>query len=141
MRWWDIESVAALETVLFPEDSPWTPAMFWSELALAHHYVVARDDDGSVLGYAGLARGADGVSGVQTIGVAPGAQGRGTGRALLADLLSAAGSDRVMLEVRTDNVPAISLYESVGFTRVGRRRRYYQPSGADAYTMLLEVPA
>ena len=141
LRWWDIETVAAMEIVLFPEDSPWTAAMFWSELALRHHYVVARDDDDAVIGYAGLARGADGVSGVQTIGVAPGDQGRGIGRALLADLLQAAGPDRVMLEVRTDNGPAISLYESVGFARIGRRRRYYQPSGADAYTMLREAPA
>ena len=141
MRWWDIERVAELEIVLFPQDSPWTPAMFWAELALGHHYVVARGMDDEPVGYAGLARGVDGVSGVQTIGVAPQHQGRGIGRALLEDLLHAAGSDQVMLEVRTDNGPAISLYESVGFRRIGLRRRYYQPSGADAYTMLREVPA
>jgi ribosomal-protein-alanine N-acetyltransferase len=41
----------------------------------------------------------------------------------------------VLLEVRTDNTPAIALYESEGFTIVGIRRRYYRPSGADAYTM------
>jgi len=40
-----------------------------------------------------------------------------------------------LLEVRTDNDAAIGLYASEGFTRVGIRRRYYQPSGADAYTM------
>ena len=38
------------------------------------------------------------------------------------------------LEVRTDNVTAIALYRSVGFTEVGLRRRYYRISGADAYT-------
>jgi [ribosomal protein S18]-alanine N-acetyltransferase len=27
------------------------------------------------------------------------------------------------------------LYESVGFTRIGVRKRYYRASGADAYTM------
>jgi ribosomal-protein-alanine N-acetyltransferase len=42
--------------------------------------------------------------------------------------------------VRTDNTPAIALYESEGFTRIGLRRRYYQPSGADAYTMLRPAP-
>jgi ribosomal-protein-alanine N-acetyltransferase len=42
----------------------------------------------------------------------------------------------VHLEVRTDNTPAIALYDSEGFTRIGVRRRYYRPSGADAYTML-----
>jgi ribosomal-protein-alanine N-acetyltransferase len=27
------------------------------------------------------------------------------------------------------------LYESVGFVRIGVRKRYYRVSGADAYTM------
>ena len=42
---------------------------------------------------------------------------------------------RIFLEVRTDNVPAIALYESDGFVKVGVRKRYYRVSGADAYTM------
>ena len=37
--------------------------------------------------------------------------------------------------VRTDNSPAIGLYTSVGFATVGLRKRYYQSSGADAFTM------
>jgi len=135
MRWWDIEPVAELEQILFPGDSPWTAAMFWAELAAGHHYVVVRSDRGMLLGYAGLAIGPDEAS-VQTIGVAPQARGAGIGRALLRDLLTAAGERPVLLEVRVDNEPAIELYTSEGFERIGLRRRYYQPSGADAYTML-----
>jgi ribosomal-protein-alanine N-acetyltransferase len=41
----------------------------------------------------------------------------------------------VYLEVRTDNEPAIAMYLAHGFEHLGLRRRYYQPSGADAYTM------
>ena len=41
----------------------------------------------------------------------------------------------IFLEVRTDNAPAIGLYESFGFVNVGLRRRYYRASGADAFTM------
>ncbi|WP_255498323.1 ribosomal protein S18-alanine N-acetyltransferase [Nakamurella sp. PAMC28650] len=134
MRWWDIEQVAALEILLFPTDSPWTPAMFWSELAAGHHYVVVRGENGLVEGYAGLARAATEAE-VQTIGVRPGSQGAGLGRTLFTDLLAAAGDRRILLDVRTDNIAAIGLYESSGFTRIGLRRRYYQPSGADAYTM------
>ena len=51
------------------------------------------------------------------------------------DLMEHAGDRRILLDVRTDNAPALALYESVGFARIGVRRRYYQPSGADAYTM------
>lgn len=130
----DIATLVELEEILFPGDSPWTAAMFAGELAAGYHYVVHRDAAGVVDGYAGLALLGDEAE-VHTIGVRPSAQGAGLGRALLRDLLTHAGPRRVLLEVRTDNAPAIALYESEGFVILGVRRRYYQPSGADAYTM------
>jgi ribosomal-protein-alanine N-acetyltransferase len=45
----------------------------------------------------------------------------------------------VLLEVRADNEHAQGLYRRRGFTEVGRRRGYYQPSGADAVVMKREV--
>lgn len=134
MVWWDIEQIAALEQVLFPTDSPWTPAMFWAELAAGRCYLVVRDDAGRVDGYAGLSVGEDEAE-VQTIGVRPDRQGRGIGRALLRELITAAAGRRILLEVRTDNEPALALYRSEGFETIGVRRRYYQPSGADAFSM------
>lgn len=130
----DIPTLVELEEILFPGDSPWTAEMFAGELAAGHHYVVHRDPAGTVDGYAGLAL-LGGEAEVHTIGVRPAAQGAGIGRALLRDLLAYAGDRRVLLEVRTDNAAAIGLYESEGFVIVGTRRRYYRPSGADAYTM------
>jgi [ribosomal protein S18]-alanine N-acetyltransferase len=136
----DAEACARLETVLFPGDDPWTAHAFLSELAAPHnHYVAAREDD-VLVGYAGIAllgRGETAESEVHTIGVDPSVHRRGIGGALLNDLLAAA--DRhggpVFLEVRTDNAAAIELYTREGFVVVGTRRNYYQPSGADAYTM------
>ncbi len=130
----DIPALVVLEETLFPGDSPWTWGMFASELEVGNYYVVHRDNDGVIDGYAGLAIIGDEAE-VHTIGVRPAAQGHGLGRKLLHQLMSAAGDRRLLLEVRTDNVAAIALYESEGFTRLGVRRRYYQPSGADAYTM------
>ena len=130
----DIPALVELEEILFPGDSPWNWAMFASELEFGHHYVVHRDNDGAIDGYAGLAIIGDEAE-VHTIGVRPAAQGHGLGRKLLRQLMSVAGDRRLLLEVRTDNVAAIALYESEGFTKLGVRRRYYQPSGADAYTM------
>ena len=134
LDWWDIPVLVELEETLFPGDSPWRAEMFWSELAAGHHYVVHRDAAGLIDGYAGLMVVADEAE-VQTIGVRPDAQGSGLGRVLLRNLMRAAGPRRVLLEVRTDNVKALALYASAGFVRLGIRRRYYQPSGADAYTM------
>lgn len=50
--------------------------------------------------------------------------------------LSAQGWDHGVLEVRTGNVPARSLYASLGFKKSGVRRRYYE-DGEDAVVMTL----
>ncbi len=60
---------------------------------------------------------------------------RGSAARCSAGLLELASGGVVFLEVRTDNAPAIELYESFGFVNVGLRKRYYRASGADAYTM------
>lgn len=129
-----IPALVDLEEILFPGDSPWNWEMFASELDVGNHYVVHRDADGIIDGYAGLAIVGDEAE-VHTIGVRPDVQGHGLGRKLLRQLISAAGDRRMLLEVRTDNAAAIALYTSEGFSTLGIRRRYYQPSGADAYTM------
>lgn len=135
----DAERCAALERVLFPGDDPWSAQAFRDAVAHGHFYRAARVD-GRLVGYAGLAFVAGPPSAeaeVHTIGVDPAHRGRGTGRALLRELLTAADAGRatVFLEVRTDNDVARALYESEGFRVVGLRRRYYRPSGADAHTM------
>jgi ribosomal-protein-alanine N-acetyltransferase len=141
----DADRCAELEAVLFPGDDPWPTVAFVRELAAKHnHYVAARAgaDGGELVGYGGisrLGRTPPFEYEVHTIGVDPAYQGRGVGRRLLDELLNFAAGGVVHLEVRTDNVPAIALYRSVGFTQVGLRRRYYRVSGADAYTMRREV--
>src|SRR5699024_8200405 len=42
----------------------------------------------------------------------------------------------VVLDVRTDNGPAVGLYTAHGFEVVGLRPRYYRPSMADAHLMV-----
>ena len=41
--------------------------------------------------------------------------------------------------MRTDNSRAQRLYRRYGFTEIGIRRGYYQPSGADALVMRRDV--
>jgi len=138
MRWWHIEQVAALEQQLFPVDA-WSTEQFWAELAQpTRSYFLAVHDD-AVLGYAGLfALPPD--ADVQTIAVSPDAQGKGIGRLLLDELIGQAiarGCTQLVLEVRSDNTAALSMYEHRGFEQLNTRRDYYAP-GVDALIMRLK---
>ncbi len=73
------------------------------------------------------------------IAVAPGRASRGVGRALAEAALAALrdrGVERVYLEVREDNAPAIGLYRSLGFERVASLPNYYG-SGRNGMRMRL----
>jgi ribosomal-protein-alanine N-acetyltransferase len=140
MRSADLPAVLALEEELFAPDT-WTAAMYRDELSRpdTRMYLVA-EDDGELVGYAGLIA-YDDEAHVSTIAVAPERQGEGIGSRLLDALLAEADrrSPAVILEVRADNELAQGLYRRRGFTEIGRRRGYYQPSGADAVVMRREL--
>jgi len=77
--------------------------------------------------------GETGIGEVYVVGVDPGEQGTGLGRALtLAGLhhLQGRGLAQVMLYVDEDNVPAIRLYEALGFTRRRTDAMYRYPREA-----------
>lgn len=66
-------------------------------------------------------------------------QGAGVARSLMNWLLDScrvAGISRVTLEVRTNNHQAISFYTSMGFTKTGIKRGYYERR-EDASSMVL----
>lgn len=148
----DAARCAELEAQLFDGDDPWPERAFLAELKAEHiRYVAARAQAQSparpagdkLVGYAGIARLGRKVPyeyEIHTIGVDPAYHRQGVGKRMLTELLEHADGGTVFLEVRTDNVPAISLYEDFGFVKVGLRKRYYRSSGADAYTMRRDPP-
>lgn len=136
----DATRCAELEEQLFPGDNPWSRDVFLVEFAAPHTLYLGVFDGDDLLAYGGMAMLGprdDPEFEIHTIGVDPEHQRRGLGRVLMDQLMTAAdGVDgQVFLEVRTDNEAAIAMYEKFGFVRLGVRRNYYQPSGADAYTM------
>jgi [ribosomal protein S18]-alanine N-acetyltransferase len=135
LRWWHIDHVVPIDADLFGAEA-WSPAMFWSEVANGHRYLVALDGD-EVIGYGGVAV-VPPEAWIQNLGVRRDRQRAGVGRALLAELLAEAARHRAkatLLEVAVDNGPAQRLYEQYGFEIVGVRRGYYQPSNTDALVM------
>jgi ribosomal protein S18 acetylase RimI-like enzyme len=75
------------------------------------------------------------VARVYSLATRPEARGQGVGAALLAAAAVTAQRRHcraLRLEVRTDNAIAISLYERLGYRRIGTYRHYYE-DGADAW--------
>lgn len=138
----DLDAIMALERASFPTDA-WSETLMRAELVSPHGRYFALEEDGSLVGYAGLRAPAGSKDAdVQTIAVAAEARGRGHGRTLLRTLLTEAAARRaaeVFLEVRADNPAAHALYVSEGFTEIGRRSRYYQPDDVDAIVMRLDL--
>ena len=135
----DLPAVLRLEHDLFGDEA-WTEGMLAAELdrvASGRYYLVA-EGPGGLVGYAGLLTPGGGQADVLTLAVAEDRWGQRIGATLLDALLAEAarrGCREVFLEVRADNDRAQRLYRRLGFTEIGIRRGYYQPSGTDALVM------
>lgn len=135
----DVDAVEAIETATFP--TPWSREAFVAELTrnVAARYLVA-ELDGQVIGYAGAWLILD-ESHVTNIAIDEAWRGHGYGRLLTSGLLqylSNLGAVYATLEVRVSNTRAQSLYTSLGFVTVGKRKRYYEDNGEDALLMVCE---
>ena len=138
----DIPVLVSLDKELFPY-SPWSAGQYREEIsAPTRLFVVALDDANSVIGYAGIFAPGGAEADVLTVGVVPMHRGQGIARELMARITKWAmeeGSIAMMLEVKTDNVEAISLYETLGYSKLNVRKDYFG-TGLDALVMRKELP-
>lgn len=134
----DVDGVAAVEAATFP--TPWSRDAFVSEMKnVAARYLVA-ERDGAVIGYAGAWIILD-ESHITNIAVLQAERGKGIGRALTAGLmqyLANLGAAYATLEVRKSNEVAQNLYKSLGFIKLGVRKRYYEDNDEDALIMVCD---
>ena len=138
----DIPVLVSLDKELFPY-SPWSSGQYREEIsAPTRRFIVAVDEGQSVVGYAGVFAPGGAEADILTVGVISKYRGQGIARALMAgitDWAIAQGSIAMMLEVKTDNVEAISLYETLGYSKLNVRKDYFG-SGLDALVMRKELP-
>ena len=134
----DVDGVAAVEAATFP--TPWSRDAFESEMKnVAARYLVA-EKNGNVIGYAGAWIILD-ESHITNIAVLKDERGQGIGRQLthgLMQYLSNLGAAYATLEVRKSNEVAQNLYKSLGFIKLGVRKRYYEDNGEDALIMVCD---
>ena len=76
---------------------------------------------------------------IYRVAVAPHKRQRGIGYRLLDYAVKTSkgqGLERLFLEVRSKNVPALRLYTAYGFKEIGVRKNYYKDPQDDAIVML-----
>ena len=133
-----VPQIAQLEKRCFSD--PWSEKSIASELENPLSVWLVAVDGGQLIGYVG-SQTVLGETDLMNLAVAPEARRQGTGRALvlaLVDALTEKGSHSLMLEVRVSNTPAQKLYESLGFSQVGRRPKYYVNPREDALILRKE---
>ena len=135
-----LDEIAELERICF--SVPWSRNMLAEELDNAcSAFLAALDENGCVVGYAGLLVVAD-EGYITNVAVHPDYRRRGIAGQLLDVFENFAVGNRLAfltLEVRESNYGAIALYGSRGYRGVGRRRNYYEHPREDAIIMTREL--
>ncbi|MBQ8080525.1 MAG: ribosomal protein S18-alanine N-acetyltransferase [Clostridia bacterium] len=135
----DLDAVAAIEERTFA--LPWSRESLRKDLMEnpCARYLVA-ERAGEIIAYAGVWIILD-EGHITNIAVDQAERGRGIGKAITAALLQYAanlGARYLTLEVRVSNEAALRLYRSLGFIKVGVRKKYYEDNGEDGYIMVCD---
>jgi ribosomal-protein-alanine acetyltransferase len=138
----DLALLAALHAEIFkaPWDQPWSAQSFAEILAMpgAHGWLMT--SGGTPIGFL-LARFILDEGEILLTGIVPAAQRRGHAGRLMRTLIESArtaGIGALFLEHAAGNAAAAALYGRFGFSRIGRRRAYYERRGGgreDAITL------
>lgn len=136
----DLGAVMVIEACSY--DFPWTEGIFRDCLRVGY-YCRVLECDGVVTAYGIMSLGA-GEGHILNLCVNPEHRSQGLGRYMLEHLLAYACSHRTrvaVLEVRCSNIPALALYEAVGFHKIGVRKGYYPAFGGreDALVLMLKL--
>ena len=127
-----VQQIAALEAANF--SAPWDEASIQNELDNPLSLWLVAAEGETVLGYVGSQTCFEDAD-ILNVAVSPGARRRGIAETLMTELerrLVACGAERITLEVRASNLPAIRLYEKLGYAQAGLRKGYYEKPREDA---------
>ncbi|MBX7138759.1 MAG: ribosomal protein S18-alanine N-acetyltransferase [Oligoflexia bacterium] len=122
---------------------PWGEELFEREFANRYSRIYGARLLGRIVGFLVVHVVMDEAH-VVNFGILTELRGQGIGRVLLEEVLEDLRREAhktVTLEVRAGNLPAINLYQSVGFAECGIRPAYYSDNNEDALTMRLDLTA
>ena len=122
----DIDSLVIIEEECF--SLPWSKKAFQESYVKDYAYFFVAEIDKEIVGYVGLYKmGNDGD--ITNIGIFSLHRRKGIGYKLMSSVLDFAkreNMEHITLEVRESNIPAIALYEKLGFVKVGIRKDFYE---------------
>lgn len=132
----DAPGIAAIEAECFAD--PWSVKDIFSYVCDSLGMCYTALEDGVPIAYL-IGRCIPPEGEIYRIATTESKRGRGIAYRLMSYALKTErgrGLECVFLEVRSRNLPAISLYRSFGFTQIGRRAGYYKNPDDDALIML-----
>ena len=133
-----VSQVAELEKICFSD--PWSEKSVASELTNPLSLWLVAVEDDRVTGYVG-SQSVMGEPDMMNVAVHPDFRRKGVAELLVRELVAALGKNDnhcLTLEVRASNVPAIALYEKLGFAQIGLRKNYYRNPKEDALILRKE---
>lgn len=137
----DIPQAVFIEKECFSQ--PWSAKSFEDSLGRTDTVFLVCEEDGMVVGYIGMYISFEEAD-ITNVAVLPAYRKRGCGRTLVLAAIAFAKkkqAEKIFLEVRVSNLPAISLYETLGFHNIGIRKNFYEYPHEDAYIMQIYLEA
>ena len=129
----DLHAIESIENVAFSADRL-SRRSLRNFIASPRVALLVAESKGGISGYALLAyRKGSQIARLYSIAIEPGNARRGVGSALVHACIQDAlkrGCQKLRLEVRVDNSPAIRFYERLGFEVFGHYADYYDDGGA-----------
>ena len=132
----DATGIAALEEEIFSD--AWSYRDIQDLICTEGGMCFTAIEDGKVIAYV-IGRLIVPEGEIYRVAVAPHKRQRGIGYRLLDYAVKTSkgqGLERLFLEVRSKNIPAIRLYTAYGFKEIGTRKNYYKDPQDDAIVML-----
>ncbi len=134
----DIDLILSIQKDNFPDG--------WNETQILSGFydylltVICLEVDGKAVGFISYSLPID-IADIEGLVVISSERNKGYGKMLLEyalDELKAKKVQKVLLEVRESNIPAINLYKSCGFNEISVRKKYYS-DGENAIVMIKEI--
>ena len=135
----DVETVARLEKLYFTD--AWSEKSILETMQQTQAFVLIAEEDSELIGYCIVYFALDEAE-IARIAVEVSRRKQGVGQELLRAVCREGiqkGVERILLDVRENNLSALNLYRNFGFKEDGVRKNFYQNPKENAVLMSMSI--